>query len=112
MWAFIRSFFATLLALITFFILFIVFLGAIMAGFQTKDVAPLSNDSVLKLTLDKPILEREIDNPLSELGFPWSSEASYGLVEIKKTLKQAKKDDKIKGIYLNLTSLQAGSVSI
>lgn len=112
MWSFIRTFFATLLALIAFFFLSIVFLGAILAGFQTKDVAPLSDNSVLKITLDKPILEREIDNPLAELDLFFSSESNLGLLEIKEAIKNAKSDDKIKGVLLNLTSVQAGIVTI
>ena len=112
MWAFIRTFFATLLALIVCVVLFILFLGALVAGFSAKDVAPLSDGSVLKLTLDKPILEREIDNPLAELDLFVSSSSNLGIIEIKEAIKHAKTDEKIKGILLNLTTLQSGIVTV
>jgi protease-4 len=112
MWAFIKTFFATLLAILFSVLVIIFIIGAVIAGFSSKDVVPLSDNTVLKLTLDKPILEREIDNPFAELDLFVSSSSSLGLLEIKDAIKHAKTDDKIKGILLNLTSIEAGIVTI
>ena len=112
MWAFIRTFFASLLALFVFIILFFVILAAIVSGLQKKDLTPVANKSVLKLTFDSPIHEREYNNPFEDIDLPISSPGNLGLIEIKETLKVAKADGNISGIYLNVTSLQAGIATI
>ena len=112
MWSFLKTFFASLLALLVFGILSIFILIGIVASLSSKETVSLKENSVLKLTLDKPILEREFDNPLSDLNLPISSENKIGLLEIKKVIKSAKSDVNIKGIYLNISSIQAGMATI
>jgi protease IV len=112
MWSFLKTFFATLLALFVFGILSIFILIGIVTALSSKETVSIKENSVLKLTLDKPILEREFDNPLSDLNLPISSESKIGLLEIKKAIKSAKSDSKIKGIYLNISSIQAGMATV
>ena len=75
-------------------------------------MSPVASNSILKLTFESPIQEREYDNPFEEINLPISSPSNMGLIEIRETIKTAKSDDKIKGIYLNITSLQAGIATI
>jgi protease IV len=112
MWSFFKTFFASLLALVVFVVLFVVFLVALVAGLSSSDLTPVADNSVLKISLDRPILEREVDNPFAELNIPGSEPPSLGLVEIKKAIAHARQDDKIKGILLNLTELEAGIVTV
>ena len=112
MWSFLKIFFASLLALFVFGILSIFILIGIVASLSSKETISVQKNSVLKLTLDKPILEREYDNPLSDLNLPISSRSNIGLLEIKKAVKAAKSDANIKGIYLNISSIQAGMATI
>ena len=112
MWSFLKTFFASLLALFIFGILSVFILIGIVASLSSKETVSLKENSVLKLTLDRPILEREFDNPLSDLNLPISSENKIGLLEIKNAIKSAKSDANIKGIYLNINSIQAGMATI
>lgn len=83
-----------------------------MAGLSSKEIVSVKENSVLKLTLDKPIIEREFDNPLADLNLPISSPSRIGLIELKKAIKFAKSDEKIRGIYLNVSTIQAGIATI
>lgn len=112
MWSFLKTFTASLLALIVFSVLIVFLIIGALVSIGSKDISTLHDNSVLKLTLDRPILEREYDNPLEELDLPVSTPSQYGLLEIKQAIKEAKTDVKIKGIYLQLSSLQAGISTI
>ncbi len=63
----------------------------------------VKDNSVLKLSLSYPIIERANKNPFEE-GFNFSDFKSdrLGLDEILERIKIAKEDDKIKGIYLDM----------
>jgi protease-4 len=112
MWSFFKTFLATFLALLLSFFLLIFIIIVLVAGFQSSDLIPLHEKTVLKLTFDKPILEREKENPLANLDLPVSEVGNMGLIEIKQAIRTAKSDEKIKGIFLNLSSLQAGYATI
>ena len=112
MWSFFKIFFASLLAIFISGIIMLVFVFVIIASLQTKDTGTVAENSVLKLTFDKPILEREYDNPLADLNLPISTPSHIGLIDTKEAIKTAKSDEKIKGIYLNVSSLQAGIATI
>ena len=112
MWAFIRTFFATLLALITFVVLLFLLFALALSGLQKKDITPVADKTILKLNFDSPILEREYDNPFEDINLPISAPSHMGLIEIRETIKTAGRDENIKGIYLNVTSLQAGIATI
>lgn len=114
MWNFIKQIFAIFFGLILFFVVLVILLiGAGSAASQGDKVIIVQDNSVLKFTFDKPILEKEIENPLAELGLPMASnQGGDGLIQIKKAILNAKDDPKIKGIYINASSLQAGSAVV
>src|SRR5512138_1072961 len=74
---------------------------AIIAGIIAAASAPVETvapNTVLRLKLDKPIMDREPKMPIfMTLG---GSTRSLGLNEIIKNIRKAKNDNKIKGIYL------------
>ena len=111
MWQFIKYLLATLIALTIF-----VFIGIlIMVGVfsSTEGNTIIEKNSVLKLKFDKPITEVTHSNPLENLNLPiGSATESIGLVDIKKAIATAKSDIKIKGIYLQLSSVQAGFANL
>jgi protease-4 len=114
MWKFIKQILAVFIALILFFV-FMIFLlvGIGSAASQADKVVMTEDNSILKFTFDKPILEKEVENPFAELGLPMASDkGGDGLIEIKRAILNAKKDPKIKGIYINASSLQAGSAMV
>ena len=111
MWQFIKYLLATLLALTIFFV------GGLLLviGFAsaTKQTPSISDNSVLKLNLNKPITEVTYDDPLSELGLPFSSDkTALGLNDLKRAISEAKTNPKIKGIYLETSLVKIGFATL
>ncbi|MCS6820300.1 MAG: signal peptide peptidase SppA [Microscillaceae bacterium] len=108
---FLKFTFATMVGIV---LLTLIFIG--LAALLIPDDKPKVKDkTVLVLQLNKPIKERTIDNPLSELidnsPFP-DGESGEGLLEIRTAIRGAAKDSKIKGIFLKLSSTSAGFASL
>jgi len=109
---FLKTFFASclgsLVALGLIVILTIAFFVSLVSGLaDDKNKTLVSENSVLHLKLDVPITENEIENPLEGLPIP-GAESSLGLLPFKKVITNAKTDDKIKGIYLDLSVFMSG----
>jgi protease IV len=106
---FLKYVLATIVGLLIFSIVSILILFGIAAATASKDDVKVAEGSVLELKLDKPILERDPKSPLAELGFGFGSfSSSDGLDQIKAAIRRAKTDDRIKGIFLNMTFVDAG----
>ncbi|MFB9862353.1 signal peptide peptidase SppA [Rufibacter immobilis] len=105
---------ATLVGLFLFMFLgFLLVLGIAGVVSSSGDTVTISEGSVLEIKLSQPITERSPQDPLAELGFGGVFGAQgIGLDEIKASIKKAKADDNIKGIFLNLDLLQAGMASV
>lgn len=88
--------------LVLFFILIAAVAG--MAGSDKDDKAELKEHSVLRLSLDYSIPERTSDNPFHNFDFA-SMEGSNdpGLNDILKCIRHAATDDKIDGIYIDIS---------
>jgi protease-4 len=96
--------------LIFLFIGMIAALGASMA-MQSKP-SSIAESSVLHLKLDKPIVDRGSKDQFDlDLG-PFSPESRTGLNQILASLEHAKTDDKINGIFLDLTMVDAGYATL
>ncbi|MFY7789209.1 MAG: S49 family peptidase, partial [Thermoflexibacteraceae bacterium] len=106
---FIKFTLATILGLCLFFVLFVFILVGIGAS-QDSEVVEVKEKSVLKLNLNVPITEISKTSPFEELGLPevGNSAATIGLIDILKSIKAAKTDEKIKGIYIEIGIPQAG----
>jgi len=104
---FIKRILSTLVALTIFFggalIVFII----IISGLSAEEPVTVSQNSVLHLKLNKPISEIEFENPFDGIGIV-SNSSTIGLVQLKEAIKEAKQDDKIEGIFLDLSRLAAG----
>ncbi|WP_426492709.1 signal peptide peptidase SppA [Hymenobacter sp. 102] len=110
-----RQFFKYVLASFTGLVLFsllgvVLLVGFIVAAASSDKEVTVARNSVLELTLDKPIGEREFTNPFS--GFTGGQSSTIGLDELKNAIRRAKKDDDIKGIFLNLELVQGGMASL
>ena len=69
----------------------------------------VKENSILKIKLDKTIAERTSGNPLPQIdGLSFSNTDNIELKEIIDNIEKAKFDEKITGIYLNLSGMQAG----
>ncbi|HEY0054119.1 MAG TPA: signal peptide peptidase SppA [Pedobacter sp.] len=110
--SFFKMVFASMVGMIlSFFVIFIllfVMLAAIVASMDNEKVK-VEDNSVINMSLDHPIHERSSKNPFDNLDFGGlDKNKSIGLNDILAGIQHAKSDDKIKGIYLNVNSLQAG----
>lgn len=94
-------------------ILGLIFLAGIIAGVSSKTPA-VDDNSILKIKLDKVVSERSSTDPFDDfnMGNYYNSTSSIGLDDILKALKAAATDSKIKGIYLNLSSVAASPASL
>jgi len=108
-----RQFFKYVLATLVGLVLFgvvslVVLLGITAAAVSSDKSVTVAQDSVLEIRLDRPVAERSIDERLPVLG----GDVSLGLENIRASIKRAKTDDDIKGIFLNVELVQAGRASL
>jgi protease IV len=113
---FFKFVFASMVGVIlSFFVLFImllIFLTAVISSAASDKKADITANTVLHINLDKPVTERTDKNPLGNLDFMGiTSENSIGLNDILANIRNAKTNDNIKGIYLDISSIPAGSAS-
>lgn len=106
---FLRNLLATLVGLFVFtFIMFFILISIASSGAEEK-LVKLEDNTVLHLKLNRPILEREVEDPFE--GLPMFSnfqEGGIGLMEFKEAIKHAAEDDKVSGILLETPYLMAG----
>lgn len=102
----------TLATIVGFFIvnviLFFLFIG-IIGSIATLSDQPVEvkDNSLLYLKLDGEIFDRASENPLNNIDFLSLKPAkTFGLNKITESIRKAGKDDRIKGIYLDLTEIQ------
>ncbi|RKO71875.1 signal peptide peptidase SppA [Sphingobacterium puteale] len=115
-----RSFFKYVLATITgivisFVILFIVFMGiigALISSASSEQEVVVKNNSVLFLSFDYDINERNDNNPFGSLNLPGYSTKSIGLDDILGRIRYAATDGNIKGIYIDAGSIGTGFASL
>ncbi len=112
---FFKYLLATILGVIISLILFfIVMMGIIGAMVSSSDKpVEVKDNSILYIDLKKEIVDRSSNNPFQ--GFDISSmqpKSSIGLNDILKAIENAKTDPKIKGIYLELSSINAGAATV
>ncbi|WP_407429679.1 signal peptide peptidase SppA [Arcticibacter sp.] len=80
------------------------------SGSQEVKVEP---GSIIHVSLSVPILERTVKGPLDDINFSGVGVSkNMGLNDILVALKRAKTDDNIKGIYLDLSVVQAGMATV
>lgn len=110
---FFKFVFATILGLVIFNLFAIFILIGIISAFGDDDKVKVDENSVLYLNLSAPIAERGQENPLGNLGVPLDNTSSkIGLLEVVQSIKNAKSDKKIKGIYINTQGVQARYASL
>ncbi|MCG8477090.1 MAG: signal peptide peptidase SppA [Cytophagales bacterium] len=107
--AFLRNLLATIVGLLVFSILCIVFFFGFVALVSRPSKPVVAANSVLYMNLDQPILEQSREDPLAELELFPNQHSYLGLINIKKAISKAKTDEKISGIFLNVSHVMAGS---
>ena len=78
-----------------------------------KETVFVPEKTILVLTLDQPISDRSSDNPFAHINFSRPDVSTQlGLNDIIGSLKKAKSDSKVKGIYLELSDVPSGQATI
>ena len=99
MGGFFKMFFASLLALIIFFVIGFFLFIAFIAGLAKSDKPMVEKNSVLVINLGQNFMEQQIESPLAVLSS--NDELTVpGVYDVVRLIQKAAKDDKIKGIYL------------
>lgn len=92
-------------------VLFIAIIAGIAGSMEDKKEVDVKDNSILRITLNHPVQERTSKNPFENINFGNNNEdgnPAIGLNDILKSIHHAKKDDKIKGIFLDLSLVQSG----
>ncbi len=110
-----KAFFASLLAIVvSSFLLIIILVGIISAVTSFKDqTVTIKNQSLLLLKLDSRIVERKSNNPFEDFELPGiKTSTTTGLNQILSCIEKAKTDERIKGVFLELSDISAGYATV
>jgi len=116
-----KSFFKYVLATITGVIVSCILLavvglliiGGLVSSVTADKAVAVADNSLLYIDLRHEITERTIPDPFEELDVPGlSTTKSFGLNDILKGIEGAKSDDRIKGIYLDLSAVSASFATL
>jgi protease-4 len=90
---------------------FFIVVGIIAASGQQE--ITVKDNSILVLKLDGPIVERSTEDPFTEIMSELTNKpVPIGLNKILSGIKKAKRDDRIKGIYIESGTVLAGHATI
>ena len=110
---FFKFMFASALGLVLGIFLLFAILGGIGASMGDKQSVTVKDKSVLHIKLNYEIKERGVNSPFGNFDpATFKSKPSVGLNDILASLKNAAKDDKIKGIYFDMQSVPAGMATV
>lgn len=94
-----------------FLIIFIAVIGALVSSTESSVV--IKENTILHVNLNYPIIERSSSNPLEDVNFgPIQGQKVLGLNDILKSIRNAKDDSKIKGIYLDVSYVSTGMATL
>jgi len=105
---FLRNFLASFLALVVFSFVGMMFFFLIASALEETEKFTLEDNSVLKISLNQPLADRDFDDPFANISFMSNEVDRIGVVDLRKALEHAANDDKIKGVVLNVPNLMGG----
>lgn len=103
----------TIISMFLFFFIFIIVVGgAISSAFadlsSSRDKTSIKDNTVLQIRLDQPIVDRGPEDQFNFDFGPFKSVSPLGLNQILKNIHAAKTDDRITGIFLDVSNVAAG----
>lgn len=108
MFASIIGFFISLFIL---FFIFILFSAVIISSVDKTGTVSIAENTVLELDLNYEVPERTSYEPVSTFSLVPKLKKTLGLNDLTKVIKNAKDDEKISGIYINLDNLIIGGIN-
>lgn len=114
---FFKFMFASMLGFtITIVLVVILFIGSITAlvsSAEDKEAPTITSNSILHIQFENAIKDRSSNNPFDNIDFnTFENKTPLSLKNILDNIEKAKYNDNIKGIYLDISSLQANMASI
>ncbi len=107
----LASVLGVIIASILFFVLSLIIISAIVSS-QDKPVE-VSDNSVLQLKLNLPVHDRKSKLPVLVYNITsFRTDNQLGLNDILNNITKAKKDDQIRGIFLDLSNISAGIATV
>ena len=106
--AFLSSCLGALTAIAAFFFLLFVFGSILVSAISADEKVVVGENSILHLELDGQINEMQQENPLAGLPVPGGDVRKIGLLQLKQVIADAKDNDRIRGIYLEVSQPMAG----
>ena len=110
------AFLGTLIALAINFFIKVGVVSSMISSFSKSDsetAATLKPNSVLHMKLDYSIPDRSTDDPFGSFDFAtMETKESTGLNDILRNIENAKTDNNIKGIYLELSSIPTPTATL
>lgn len=92
---------------------FIIFISILVSGISKDEKVEIKPNTILKITLEETIQDRSSENPFDNINFgTFEKTESLGLDDILKNIEKAEKDENIKGIYMELGTIDAGLVEV
>jgi len=101
--------------LVLFGLMFVILIGAASAleSLSNDKEVKVEDNAILRFKFNGEIVDRATQDPFAELDFgPFQGTKQTGLNDVLKALDQAKDDERIEGIYMNISSVPAGIGSI
>ena len=107
----------TIVSMFLFFLIFILVIGgAISAAFsdfgKSSEVTSVKDNTILHIEFDQPSVDRGPEDQFSFNFGPFSAASPMGLNQILDNIKKAKDDDRIPGIFLDMTFINAGMATV
>ena len=97
------------LSVVVVVLLFIGIISIAISALNSDKETKVKANSILKITLSKPIVERASNNPFENLSITnMNPETEMEFKTILNNIEKAKTDSRIKGIYLNVSFVNAG----
>jgi len=116
---FFKFMFASMAAMLfTTVLVILLFVGIITAmvasaSGSNEKTTFVPKNSILHIKLNEEIKDRASGNPFENIDFnTFESKEAPSLTQILNNIKKAKTDDRIKGIYLDLSTINAGTATI
>jgi len=111
--AFLGSLLALFIGGFVFLILSLVMLGAMVAAFSSEEVTQIDYNTVLKIDFSENIVDNPPQNLLGTLDpFTMRVTRSTSLLSVLNAIESAANDERIKGIYLNMSTVSVGMASM
>ncbi|MEM6830296.1 MAG: S49 family peptidase, partial [Bacteroidota bacterium] len=108
--AFLRNLLATLTGLVLFSIVGILILFGIVASASQEETPDVKNNTILSFEMSGVLVDKAVDDPfLKAIG---NSPKQHSLLDIIASIKTAKTDSRIEGIYIKPMFLSAGYASL